>query len=181
MNPAATHQPTMNVQSNPLLSSPTFHPNESAYTLATVQHDHESNESSSLLSNSSSTSIAYGTTPIHPPHQARRVIFNATLKMALIFVVSCIFLGGILWVALPTLDPYVKPPFHPLALFNIPSPSPDQRGSRSTPHTEVFFRPSGSQLPPEEIPRRIPFPRRRLLCRHLPLVGASVPFHFHSS
>ncbi|KAH9057867.1 oxalate transporter [Lactarius vividus] len=105
----------MHLQSNPLLSSPTFHPNESAYTLATVQHDHESDESSSLLSTSSlhsSTSIAYGTTPMHPPHQTRRVIFNATLKMALIFVVSCMFLGGILWIALPTLDPEDRPLLH---------------------------------------------------------------------
>ena len=131
MNPPATTpldprfvNPTMNLQSNPLLSSPTFHPNESAYTLATVQHDNESNESSSLLSSSSHTSIAYGTTPIHPPHRTRTVIFNATLKMALIFVVSCIFLGGILWVALPTLDPYVNPPFYtPLALFYTSPPS----------------------------------------------------------
>ncbi|KAI0297274.1 hypothetical protein B0F90DRAFT_1634852 [Multifurca ochricompacta] len=100
----------MNLQSNPLLSSPTIHPNESAYTLATVQHDHEDDESSSLLSTSSSShhssvSISYGATPIHPPHHARRVIFNATLKMALIFTLSCILLGGTLWVSLPTLDP----------------------------------------------------------------------------
>ncbi|KAH8977701.1 oxalate transporter [Lactarius hatsudake] len=95
---------------------PRFLPNisseRSAYTLATVQHDSESDESSSLLSTSSSTSIAYGTTPMRPPHQTRRVIFNATLKMALIFVVSCIFLGGILWIALPTLDPEDRPLLH---------------------------------------------------------------------
>ncbi|KAH9178365.1 oxalate transporter [Lactarius sanguifluus] len=94
-------QPTMHLQSNPLLSSPTFHPNESAYTLATVQHDSESDESSSLLSTSS----------LHSSY-TRRVIFNATLKMALIFVVSCIFLGGILWLALPTLDPEDRPLLH---------------------------------------------------------------------
>ena len=98
----------MNVQSNPLLGSPTFHPNESAYTLATVQH--ETDESASLLSASShlsSMSIAYGTTPLHQPHRTKKIILNATLKMALIFFVSCIVLGGILWVALPTLDSYV--------------------------------------------------------------------------
>lgn len=105
----------MQLQSNPLLSSPTFHTNESAYTLATVQHDHESDESSSLLSTSSqhsSTSIAYGTTPIHTPRQARVVIFNAALKMALIFFASCILLGGTLWVALPTLDLEDRPLLH---------------------------------------------------------------------
>ena len=124
MNPAPRSldprltQPTMHVQSNSLLGSPTFHANESAYTLATVQH--ESDESSSLLSSSShlsSMSTAYGTTPIHPPHQTRRVIFNATLKMAAIFFVSCIVLGGILWVALPTLDPYVTSVLLLLSLF----------------------------------------------------------------
>src|SRR6266404_3951507 len=120
----------MLIPSNPLHNSPTFHPNESAYTLATVQHGHESDESSSLLSTSShhsSTSITYGTTPIHPPHRTRRVIFNATLKMAIIFVVSCIFLGGTLWVALPTLDPYVKLPFYSPSPFFYISPIREDR------------------------------------------------------
>lgn len=90
-----------------------LHPNESAYTLATVQHS-EIDESSSLLSSSSSSQhpsspVSYGTTPVHPPNHTRRVIFNATLKMALIFVLSCIFLGGTLWIALPTLDPEDRP------------------------------------------------------------------------
>jgi uncharacterized membrane protein YdjX (TVP38/TMEM64 family) len=96
---------------NPLLPSPspTIHPNESAYTLATVQLP-EVDESSSLLSSSSSSQhssqpVSYGTAPVHSPHHTRRVIFNATLKMALIFVLSCICLGGTLWIALPTLDP----------------------------------------------------------------------------
>jgi hypothetical protein len=79
------------------------YPNESAYTLATVQQP-DNDESSSLLS---STSISYGATPVHPPHHTRRVIFNATFKMALIFVLSCILLGGTLWISLPTLDLYV--------------------------------------------------------------------------
>jgi len=80
-----------------------LHSNDSAYTLATVQlPDHE--ESSSLLS---SSSVSYGTTPVHPPHHVRRVIFNATLKMAVIFLLSCIVLGGTLWISLPTLEPYV--------------------------------------------------------------------------
>ena len=101
---------------NPLLPSPspTLHPNDSAYTLATVQHP-EIDESCSLLSPSSSSQhssspVSYGTTPVHPPNHTRRVIFNATLKMALIFVLSCVFLGGTLWIALPTLDPYVLAP-----------------------------------------------------------------------
>jgi hypothetical protein len=88
-----------------------LHSNESAYTLATVH------ESSSLLHESSSApSVSYGTAPVHqPPHHTRRVIFNATLKMALLFVLSCIFLGGTLWIALPTLEPYaITSLFRPL-------------------------------------------------------------------
>jgi len=89
----------------PLLSSPTIHSNESAYTLATVQLQ-DSEESSSLLS---SSSFSYGTTPVHPPHHARKVIFNATLKMAVIFLLSCVVLGGTLWISLPTLEPEDRP------------------------------------------------------------------------
>ena len=79
-------------------------PNESAYTLATVDHT-DTDEFTSLLSPSSPSS--YGSAPVHPPHHARRVVFNATCKMALIFTLSCIFLGGTLWIVLPTLEPYV--------------------------------------------------------------------------
>lgn len=143
MDPPPLHprfvQPTMDSQSNPLLSSPTFHPNESSYTLATVRHDPESDESSSLLSSSSSTPTAYGTTPIHPPHRTRRVIFNATFKMALIFAVSCIFLGGTLWAALPTLDPYVKPPFYsPSGYFTYLRLSQSERIAHYSTYRSLF-------------------------------------------
>jgi hypothetical protein len=81
-------------------------PNESAYTLATLEHQHpDSDEFTSLLSPSSPSS--YGSAPVHSPHNTRRVVFNATCKMALIFTLSCIFLGGTLWIVLPTLEPYV--------------------------------------------------------------------------
>ncbi|KAH9972707.1 hypothetical protein BGW80DRAFT_1437420 [Lactifluus volemus] len=76
--------------------------NESTYTLATVQQPFDNDESSSLLS---PAPISYGSAPVHRPHhQTRRVIFNATLKMALIFFLSCTLLGGTLWISLPTLD-----------------------------------------------------------------------------
>jgi hypothetical protein len=110
---------------NPLLpsSSPTLHPNESAYTLATVHHP-EFDESSSLLSSSSfqysSPPVPYGTVPVHPPNHTRRVILNATLKMALIFVLSCILLGGTLWIALPTLDPYAHSAPAPTFVNHLP-------------------------------------------------------------
>ena len=78
--------------------------NESAYTLATVHHP-DTDEFTALLSPSSPSS--YGSAPVHPPHHTRRVVFNATCKMALIFTLSCLFLGGTLWIVLPTLEPYV--------------------------------------------------------------------------
>ncbi len=54
-------------------------PNESSYTLATVHHP-DTDESTSLLS---SSSPSYGSAPVHTPHHTRRIIFNATCKMAL--------------------------------------------------------------------------------------------------
>ncbi|KAI0059160.1 hypothetical protein BV25DRAFT_1829193, partial [Artomyces pyxidatus] len=95
---------------NPLLSSPTIHSNASEYTLATVHENYhdEDEESASLLS---TTSQSYGSTPeaarTHP--NARKIIFNAALKMALIFVISSVVLGGTLWLALPPLDPDDRP------------------------------------------------------------------------
>lgn len=83
---------------NPLRSLP----NESEYTLATVELDTDE-----LTSLTLSSPPSYGTTPVHSPHHTRRVIFNAACKMALIFTLSCIILGGTLWIALPTLEPYV--------------------------------------------------------------------------
>jgi len=78
-------------------------PNESAYTLATLQQD----EFTSLVSISSPPS--YGSAPVRTPRHTRRVVFNAACKMALIFTLSCIFLGGTLWIALPTLEPEDRP------------------------------------------------------------------------
>ncbi|THH23213.1 hypothetical protein EUX98_g7965 [Antrodiella citrinella] len=83
--------------------------NRSEYSMATVHG--VAAERTALLSNTSSGS--YGTTAPSQPSQ-RRILFNATLKMALIFVLSTAFLGGTLWLALPTLEeadrPYLKIP-----------------------------------------------------------------------
>lgn len=38
------------------------------------------------------------------PANAKKLIFNAVLKMSVIFVVSTLVLGGTLYFALPTLD-----------------------------------------------------------------------------
>lgn len=77
--------------------------NGSVYTMNTLYRDDDSNSDRSFLVTETPT---YGATfprsPCLPP--SARVIFNATLKMALIFIVSTIFLGGTLWLALPTLE-----------------------------------------------------------------------------
>jgi hypothetical protein len=73
-------------------------PNGSAYTLASMDHS----DSSPLLSPSTTN---YGTTLSRsPPVRSSKVIFNAALKMAVIFVVSTTVLGGTLWMALPSLE-----------------------------------------------------------------------------
>jgi len=78
--------------------------NASVYTLNTIEYrDDDSSDRSYLLSPETPT---YGATiPRSPclPNSAR-IIFNATLKMAAIFIISTIFLGGLLWLALPTLE-----------------------------------------------------------------------------
>jgi len=51
-----------------------------------------------------------------PP--SARIIFNATLKMAVVFIISTIFLGGTLWLALPTLDAYASLCFSSFAYAN---------------------------------------------------------------
>lgn len=87
--------------------SPSLHTNNSQYTLATVNDD----ERASLLAPSFARSRdSYGAAPTHSaPHNSRRLIFNAALKMGLIFTLSTAVLGGVLWLALPTLEESVAP------------------------------------------------------------------------
>lgn len=73
----------------------------SAYSLATVHDTPSMNSQTSLLSNHSE--VNYGTAPPSQP-SSRRLLWNATLKMATIFLLSTAFLGGTLWLALPTLE-----------------------------------------------------------------------------
>lgn len=92
--------------------------------MATV---HEANSNSGASSSrtsllaASATDAAYGTaTPSSPTRpSSRKLLFNATLKMAAIFVLSTAFLGGTLWLALPTLDECVVSQFHSCALVLI--------------------------------------------------------------
>ena len=79
----------------------------STYTLATVDHDVH-NPSSPLLTPATPN---YGATvPRSPtgPINSRRIVFNAMLKLAVMMVVGTAFLGGVLWLALPTLEECVQ-------------------------------------------------------------------------
>ena len=76
----------------------------SVYTLDTVDGEHDRHtDRSSLLSPGTPD---YGATFPRSSSASRTIIFNALLKMACIFLLSTVALGGTLWLALPTLDPY---------------------------------------------------------------------------
>jgi len=77
-------------------SFPMYHRNDSMYTLHTVNDDDDDR-----VPLRTHTQTSYGTTT---PPSSKKLIFNATLKMACIFFISTLLLGGTLWLALPTLD-----------------------------------------------------------------------------
>ncbi|KAH9943705.1 oxalate transporter [Amylocystis lapponica] len=79
----------------------------SAYSLATVYDVPSPTSRTSLLTHQSDDST-YGTTSPSQP-SSRRILLNATLKMTALFVISTAFLGGTLWLALPTLDEADRP------------------------------------------------------------------------
>ncbi|TFK18128.1 hypothetical protein FA15DRAFT_571351, partial [Coprinopsis marcescibilis] len=87
--------------------------NSSVYTLDTVRYpldcDYPEQDSRSPLLSPATPS--YGATYPRSPSvpSSGRIILNATIKMACIFIVSTAFLGGILWLALPTLDEVDRP------------------------------------------------------------------------
>ena len=101
----------------------TVHSNASAYTLATVRDDDDDGDGDTapLLSPLTPREPSYGTAPLSPAvhNNSRRIIFNAALKMGVIFLVSSLFLGGTLWLALPTLDECA-----PVSLFPLPLADP---------------------------------------------------------
>ncbi|KAJ3867041.1 hypothetical protein EV359DRAFT_35405 [Lentinula novae-zelandiae] len=85
--------------------------NASVYTLATVdeRHDEENSPHAPLLT---PLTPSYGSTMPRSPgtsRSSRKLILNATLKMAAIFVVSTAILGITLWLALPTLEEKDRP------------------------------------------------------------------------
>lgn len=102
------------------------HQNESAYTLATVHIDEPEllefadYDRAPLLTPDSDSGSVYGATPTqsHAPHTSSpKLLLKAAIRMAAVFILSTILLGGTLWLTLPTLDEYVP---RLLFLFDIP-------------------------------------------------------------
>ena len=75
------------------------------------------------------------------------MILNAALKMAAVFIVSTLVLGGTLWFALPTLEQYV------LSFYVAISTPSTFHQHRSTPSQDpkVVRRAAESQWPAQEI------------------------------
>ena len=99
--PSATMQslPSVLQESHP---QEPYSDNRSSYSLATVHDDPSPSQSTALLA-SARADRSYGTaSPAQP--SSRRILMNATLKMAVIFIVSTAVLGVTLWLALPTLE-----------------------------------------------------------------------------
>ena len=98
------------------------HSNASAYTLATIPRPASSSsprslspvsvrshgsDRSPLLRSDESESSTYGATMPMSPNaniSSRKILLNAGIKMAVLFVVSTLVLGGTLWLALPPLE-----------------------------------------------------------------------------
>lgn len=93
------------------------HPNSSEYTLDTV-HDTDP-----LLPADPDSSYGAADYP-PPPPSPTRLLLAAALRMAALFVLASLLLGGTLFLALPTLDPCVPSlsPFvsHPPPAKTVP-------------------------------------------------------------
>ncbi|CDO76506.1 hypothetical protein BN946_scf184361.g5 [Trametes cinnabarina] len=93
----------------------------SAYSLATVygmSSPTPTDRTSLLSANSTTSDQTYGATSPSRP-SSRRLLWNASLKMGAIFLVSTVLLGGTLWLALPTLDEQDRP------MLKIPKSFPE--------------------------------------------------------
>lgn len=91
--------------------------NASTYTLATISRpgspDSFDSDRSPLLGRgereTNTRFFSYGTIPriLGLEGASRKKLMNAALKMAALFVLSSLLLGGTLWLALPTVDELV--------------------------------------------------------------------------
>jgi uncharacterized membrane protein YdjX (TVP38/TMEM64 family) len=93
------------------------HQNASAYTLSTVHPDdleimEFSDDRAPLLAPDSEAGSIYGATPTHSQSNhtsSPRLLLKAAIRMAAVFILSTILLGGTLWLTLPTLDEADRP------------------------------------------------------------------------
>ncbi|KDR76396.1 hypothetical protein GALMADRAFT_140096 [Galerina marginata CBS 339.88] len=92
----------------PPLSTSAANCNASMYTLDTVDDDEHGDRSPLLSPSTPNYGATFPRSPGAPPSSAK-IIFNATLKMACIFLIGSIVLGGTLWMALPTLEEMDRP------------------------------------------------------------------------
>lgn len=85
-----------------------YQDNSSAYSLSTVPDAPSSpTQRTALLASPTSSQVRYGAAPASRP-SSKRLLLEATLKMAAMFIISTALLGLTLWLALPTLDEYVS-------------------------------------------------------------------------
>ncbi|KAF9223552.1 hypothetical protein BS17DRAFT_754729 [Gyrodon lividus] len=89
------------------------HSNSSHFTLQSIQyHDDPHSDTTPLLHPASETSSIYGATPAHsqdPRPSSSSLLFTAAIRMAAVFTISSLLLGGTLWFALPTLQDDDRP------------------------------------------------------------------------
>jgi len=91
------------------------HHNASAYTLATVNIDETeigefADDRALLLAPDSDAGSFYGATlpQSQTPHTSSpKLLLKAAIRMAAVFILSTMLLGGTLWLTLPRLDEYV--------------------------------------------------------------------------
>lgn len=102
---------------SPSLLGAMHYQNASAYTLTTVHPDDPeimefADDRAPLLAPESETGSLYGATPAHlqASHASSpRLLLKAAIRMAAVFILSTILLGGTLWLTLPTLDEADRP------------------------------------------------------------------------
>ncbi|KAH7912027.1 hypothetical protein BJ138DRAFT_1100594 [Hygrophoropsis aurantiaca] len=91
------------------------HSNASEHSLSTVHyepyHDQDPSDDTPLILSDSDSISQYGAFPrSQSSHKSSpRLLFNAAIRMAAIFVISSAILGGTLWIALPTLNEDDRP------------------------------------------------------------------------